>query len=336
MTFTNTISSCTAYIKKFLQNKSTTHILRKTRSRILSLTKAVFITGLCYVILYPVLIMLSKVFMDKVDLFNSNVILVPINYTLDNIILAFQMMNYSAALRNTAILTIPCAVLQTAFCLLTAYGFARFDFPFKKILFALVLFTIVVPPQLIMVSLFMRFQYFDVFGIIHAITGERGINLIDNFTPFFLLSIGCMGIKNGLFIYIFRQFFKGMPKETEEAAYIDGAGTFRTFWQLMLPNAWTATITVFLFAIVWQYNDTTYSTLFLQNTPVLATSYSLLQNFDWGDLSKIGETIYTQSPEFLSVIKSTGVLMMLAPIIILYLILQRFFVNSIEHSGLVG
>ena len=332
MAFTRTKTGITVDFKDLLQIR----LARKIRSFVMSFIKAVFIAGFCFIILYPVIIMLSKAFMDKKDLFNSNVVLVPIHFTLDNVVLAGKMMNYGAALKNTVLLTIPCALLQTASCLLTAYGFARFNFPLKKLLFALVLFTIIVPPQLIMVPLFMRFQYFDVFGIYHALTGERGLNLIDNFTPFILLSMGCMSIKNGLFIYIFRQFFKGMPKETEEAAYIDGAGTFRTFWQLMLPNAQTAIITVFLFAIVWQYNDTTFATLFLQNTPILSTAYGTLQHFDWGDLSQIGQTIYTQSNEFLSVIKSTGVLLMLTPLILLYLALQRFFVNSIAQSGLVG
>ena len=157
---------------------------------------------------------------------------------------------------------------------------------------------------------------------------------LDSFTPFYLLSMGCMGIKNGIFIYMFRQFFKNVPKETEEAALVDGAGAFRIFFSIMIPSAVTMIITVALFSFVWQYNDTTYTNLFLKNTRVLSMTYSSLSNFIWDNLSDTAA--YLKTDEYIAVLKSTGVLMLLLPLLLIYLVLQRFFVDGIERSGIVG
>ncbi len=292
--------------------------------------RTVMLAGLCFVILYPVLIMLSKAFMDVADVFDSTVILIPKNFTLDNVRTAIERMDYWTALKNSLLLSGMTSVLSTVSCLLAGYGFARFDMKFKNILFALVLFTTVVPPQLTMISQFLNFQYFDFFGIIKALTGKNGINLINSWLPFVLLSVGAQGLKNGLFIYLFRQIFKGMPKETEEAALVDGAGTFRTFVSIMLPGAVNTIITVLLFSFVWQYNDTLYSNLLLKGTPVLSIRYNALQPV------AVGNASYLDSVEYVAVLKSTGVLLILLPLLILYLVLQRFFIDGIERSGLVG
>lgn len=292
--------------------------------------RTVLIIGLCFVILYPVLIMLSKAFMDKADVFDSTVILVPQNFTLENITIAIERMNYWTGLKNSLTLSIIASTFSTASCLLVGYGFARFNMKFKNVLFGLVLFTTVVPPQLTIITQFLNFQHFDFFGIIKMTTGNDGINLIDSWTPFLLLSIGAMGIKNGLFIYIFRQAFKGMPKETEEAALVDGAGTFRTFISIMLPGAINTIVTVALFAFVWQYNDTLYSNLLLKETPVLSIMYTFLNPV------AIGNSSYLDSVEYLAVLKSTGVLLIIIPLVVLYLVLQKFFVDGIERSGIVG
>lgn len=298
--------------------------------------RSIFILGFCFVILYPVLIMISKAFMSKADIYDNTVLLVPKHFTLQNIKLAAVLIKYWASLKNTLILSVGVTVLQTVVCMTVGYGFARYNFKFKGILFGLVIFTIIVPPQLILVSLYLHFRFFDLFGIIKALTGIRGINLMESFVPFFLLAGTGMGIKNGLFIYIFRQFFRAIPKETEEAALVDGAGPIRTYIQIMIPGAITAMVTVALFSFVWQYNDTVYAGLFLKNTKVLSITYDALATFT----PEAALTGVTQSdlsnPIYLTMVKSTGVFIMLIPVVIFFLFLQRFFIQSIERSGLVG
>ena len=148
------------------------------------------------------------------------------------------------------------------------------------------------------------------------------------------------GLKAGLFIYIFRQFFKGMPKEIEEAALIDGAGGFRTFARIMLPNAISPLITVILFSFVWQYNDTFYSALFMSESSLISLKVASLPaqaNQLIPQLMGFGSSSGMKAdPNYVAMIVDTGILLAIAPLIILYLFVQRYFVESIERSGVVG
>ena len=128
-----------------------------------------------------------------------------------------------------------------------------------------------------------------------------------------------------------RQFFKGVPDELEESAYVDGSGTFRTFVQIILPLSIPMMITIFLFAFSWQWTDQFYTGLFftspdrpwvmpdlIKDIPIhLATSYA-------------GKALYEQ------VIHNTVGIMIIAPLVIMYLFCQRYLVQGIERSGIVG
>lgn len=310
------------------------HKLQKIKKMIVNLIKAIFIIGFCFVILQPIIVMISKAFMGLDDIFDNSVVFVPREFTLFNVEMAAELMDYWSSLGNTLMYSTITTILSTLSCMCVGYGLARFEFKAKNLIMGLVIFTIIIPPQLIMVPLYMRFRFFDVFGIVETISGQNGINLLDSFSPFYMLAAGCMGVKNGIFIYMFRQFFRGVPKETEEAAMIDGANVYRIFGSIMVPAAKTMIITVSLFSFVWQYNDTVYTNLFLKNKRVLSTTYSAFSSFGVSEISNVAT--YLKTDEYIAVLKSTGVLLMLIPLLIVYLILQRHFVDGIERSGLTG
>lgn len=316
-----------------LQERSRERLHNRSKRLLLDLVRWIFILGFCFTILYPLIVMVSRSFMGVNDLFDNSVILIPREPTLDTFNRAISLMDYWKALGLTVFLSVGTAVIQTAVCMMVGYGFARFQFRGQKLLFALVVFTIVIPPQLIMVPLYMHFRFFDVAGIVELMTGAPA-NLLDTFTPFYLLSLGGMGIKNGIFIYMFRQFFKGVPRETEEAALVDGSGAFGIFFRIMIPSAITMIVTVALFSFVWQYNDTTYTDLFLKNNRVLSMTYDALGNSIWDNTSGIAS--YLKTDEYVAALKSTGVLLMLTPLLLIYTVAQRFFVEGIERSGIVG
>ena len=298
--------------------------------------KAIFLTGFCFVILYPIFTMISKAFMGRMDIFDNTVILIPKNITLQNFEIAIMLTDFWNALRNTVALSLLTMILQTASSLLVAYGLARFQFKLRGVFMALVVFTIIVPPQLILTPMYIQFRQFNPLGLMSLIYGGS-LNLIDTFTPFTLLSMTAMGAKNGLFILIFYQFFKNMPKEFEEAAFMDGAGSVRTFLMIMLPNARTAIVTVMLFAFLWQYNDMNYTTAFLQNVPVFSNVYYNLERFTLAVYEMLGTSQYDITMTmYVPLVKSAGVLMMLAPLIIMFLFCQKFFVERIERVGIVG
>ncbi len=300
-----------------------------------SLFRAVIVIGICFVILYPVFIKLSVAFMDEKDLYDSSVVYIPKNFTWQNFRVAWEGMDYTKTFVSTFTLSFLTSVIQLFACLLTAYGFARFKFPGKNLLFGCVILTLIVPPQIIMLPLFMHFRFFDFAGILEAVTGKP-LNLIDTDAPFFLQAALTIGFKNGLYIYLLRQFFRGMPKELEEAAHVDGCNRFRTFLQIMLPSAVPMMVTVFLFGFVWQWTDSFFSGLYLPTKKVMASALSSLAASVSSSYSSSGGSLTFVSPGFTSMMNNTGVILIIVPLLVLYLISQKSFVEGIERSGIVG
>ena len=144
--------------------------------------------------------------MDKQDIYDIMVLMIPKHFSLETVELVMTEMKYFPTLLNTLFFSLLIAVIQTAMSLFVGYGFARFDFPLKKFWFACVIMVIIIPPQTISTSLHLHFRYFDVFGLSKMLTGET-INLRGSILPYYLMSAGCMGLKNGLYIYMIRQFF---------------------------------------------------------------------------------------------------------------------------------
>lgn len=289
-----------------------------------SIVRGVIITGISYIILYPLIVKLGMSFMREINIFDRTVQFIPRMLYLENYKVVWEHMKYPVTLRNSLCLTTLVSLLQLGSCTLVGYGFARFKFKGSRILFSLVIFTLVVPPQMIMIPLYLNFRYFTFFGLLK----KPGINLLGSYWPFIFTSVTAMGIKNGLFIYIMRQFFKGMSRELEEAAYIDGAGPVMTFIRIMLPNAVPALITVFLFAFVWQWNDYFYTSIFMRGADVMPIA---LQDLAY----KVVES-HIITTNYRSIINNTGMLLYIAPLLILYLVLQRYFVESVERTGLVS
>ena len=201
--------------------RSQGYLLKKTvRNIVYKIARAALLFGMCFMILQPILNKISISFMAEEDLYNPMIIAIPEHSTKANYELAAQFMSYGTSIINTIVVSLTIAVLQIAVCTLVGYGFARFDFPLKKFWFLCVMLVIVVPPQTISTSLYLHFRYFDLFGIIEAVTGSS-LNLRDSVLPYYLMSAGCMGLKNGLYIFMIRQYFRNIPKELEEAAYVD-------------------------------------------------------------------------------------------------------------------
>lgn len=160
------------------------------------------------------------------------------------------------------------------------------------------------------------------------------MNLLGTMTPYALMCLGCMGLKSGLYIYMIRQFFRGIPKELEEAAYVDGCGKVATFVRIMLPDAKPIITSCFLFAFVWQWTDSFYSNLFLKSdfailSSKLANIAGALDSYlDVRGIAKKATTAYSQG------MIATGTLMVIIPLIFIYLFAQKGFVESLSQSGI--
>lgn len=282
--------------------------------------------GLSFVIMYPLIFMVSCAFRERSDMTDPTVMWIPRHFTLDIIKETLDAMNFWETLKNTLILNIGCAFVQVLSCALTGYGFARFKFKGKNILFVVVIMMILVPPQVISLSLYSTFCHFGF--------GTFSVNLIDNMLTMYLPAITGNGIRSGLMILIFRQFFRGLPRELEDAAYIDGCGPFRTFVQVMIPNAASAFLTVFLFSVVWYWNDYYVSSTFFNNNQTIAL---MLRNLDTELKQKLFNTVSAEiSPREQIVWKEAGCLLSITPMLLMYVFLQKYFTEGIERSGLVG
>ena len=246
------------------------------------LSRFILLLGIQFVLIYPILYMVITAFRGRADMEDPSVVWLTRTWTLDNMALLVKTMNYPALLGYTAEISFVSAFLQTFVCGVVGYGFARFDFPFKRILFAVVILTIIVPVQTYLSPLYMMFRFFRLPGlsaILDAIAAGSGtFKLVDSPWPFWLQSLFGMGFRSGLFIFIFRQFYRGMPGELEEAALIDGCGAVRTYFRVMLPNARSSMITVFIFSTVWHWNDYFVPAVFSETRQTVATALASLRS----------------------------------------------------------
>ncbi|MBQ3866557.1 MAG: carbohydrate ABC transporter permease [Clostridia bacterium] len=289
----------------------------------------VLLIGISYVILYPFIAKVAGSFMSKDDFLDVTVRLIPRYPTLDTYKAIITENKYWLAFINTFILSFLCAVVQMATTMIIGYGFAKFKFRGNAFLFYCVIFTMVVPHQALRLALFQKFRYFDLFGIFQLITGKT-INLINTYWPLAILSFGGLAFKNGLYIFLMRQFFRGVPDELEEAAYVDGSGVFKTFIRIIVPLSMPMMATVFLFAFSWQWTDNFYSTMFFTRTG----SY-LMPNILTIPAS-LDVTGFEAAGVYSSAIINTAALLIILPLLVLYVFGQKFLVQGIERSGIVG
>ena len=308
---------------------------------IVTLFRFALLIGISFIIIYPFIVKFTNSLMSPDDLLNKTVKYVPMMPTLDNYKYVIQYGKYWEALRNTGLLSLFASFAQVFVCLLVGYGFAKFNFRFKKLFFALVIFTLIIPPQTITISLYMRFKFFDVLnlpfisesvihktpGLIELITGQT-TNLIGSPASMLIMSMTGLGLRNGLFIFISRQFFTGVPDELIEAAYVDGSGVYYTFFKIMMPISRPIMVTVFLLSFAWQWTDTLYTDLLLSglNTlPHVLSSMTVVTGIG----AKAG-TIMS------AVMQNTSVILIIIPIVIIYIFTQRLLIQGVERSGLVG
>ncbi len=300
--------------------------------------------GIAYVILYPFFSKILQSVFSPLDFIQSDVQLVAKYPTIDTYKYLITENNFLTALGNTLLISLVCAVIQTFICAFIGYGFAKFKFKGNKLLFVLVLFTLLVPHKVIASSLVQHFVNFDIFGLFEATGFYEAVGftagLEDTYVPFVLMSLTGLAFKNGLFILIMRQFYRGIPDELEEASYVDGYGTFKTFFRIILPCSIPMLITVFILSFSWQWTDIFYTNLFLPTSQKLL----LTSNAFWSEMpatlkvlsDEIIGTNASAAEKFTAVVMNTAGMLVVAPLIVLYLFCQRYLIQGIEHSGFGG
>lgn len=300
----------------------------KTKSFLFGLFRFVIIIGICYIILGPIIGIVSRSFFSDEDLLNRMIYIIPQNPTMERYRLSWLRLDYVKVLGKTILYVLALMGIQVMICSMVGYGFARFNFPLKKLLFAFVVVMIVIPTHAVMLPLYVTFQHVDPFGLVTLFGGKT--NIMSSVKPMFIMTfLGC-GLRSGLYIYIFNQFFRGLPKEIEEAAFVDGAGMWYTYFKIMLVNAIPSVITVSIFSLVWQYNDTFFARLFnISDDIVLSKKITSLT-------ATIQNVDRIESPTIARLYLYAGIVLVILPVILVYVVLQRKFIEGVERSGIVG
>lgn len=320
-----------------VENPATMHkILRiwaKVKTAMWSTFRFFLLFGLCFVLLYPLIYMLSMSFKPIVEIYDPSVIWVPKHPTMQNMIDVWGIMKYPDAFWTSIKVNVVSSLIQIVTCALAGYGFARFKFKGKGIMFALLIFAIIVPPQMTVIPMYLQFQNFTFFGfgeIGRLFTGTAwSTKLLDTYWTFYLPAIFGVGLNASLFIYIFKQFFTGLPKELEDAASIDGCGFFATFVRIMIPNAGSVFLTTIILSIVWYWNDFTMGSMYFTNHKTVMTALVELRAGMFSlDLASDPFRHLTRM--------QAGSLLAITPMVIMYMILQKYFVAGVERSGIVG
>lgn len=314
----------------------------KSKQKAVKVISLVLILGLCFTIVYPILSLVPVVLSSTEDLGNPNVIWIP---------LEFSTVSFKAAMRlvmpegfmtivKSVLYAVGIMILQVFFSAMVGYSLARVKFWGRGIVFGMVILVFLLPRQSLLLAQYISFVHFDVLGIMDIFTTAGEVNLINNPIVLVLLAIFGFGVNQSLFIFLFSQFFKNIPKELEEASLIDGCGFYRTYFRIMLPNAVPIISTVAILSFVWNYGDTYYTNYFNPNGQFMSTLLSstfITANKDyilnalttWYDVPVATDMAF-------DAVKQAGVLVFLVPLLIVYLVGQRKLVENLENSGLVG
>ena len=277
-----------------------------------------------FVYLYPLLYMIAKSLMQRADLLDSSVDWIPSTLYVNNYVDAFTSMDFVRTLWQSVVVAGLPTLLNMVMCAVIGYGFARYEFPLKKVMLGILIFSFIIPPQITMMPNYLLYN---------------DLHILDSIKAFLLPAFLGQGIKAQLYILIFFQFFRQIPQALIEAAKIDGCGHFKTFFKIAVPSATPAILVVFLFSLVWYWNESYLTQLYVCG--VLGDSYwntlmVALKGFN-DSYSQAGGSVTGEAMGSLNEgIKMAATMLSILPVLLLYFVLQKQFVESVDRTGITG
>ncbi len=298
-----------------------------------NLFRYAFLLGISYMALFPVLRIIFTSFTHPEEILAGGTEFLPNRPTYGNYTYALSYFNYSKHALITLYVAGLSTVIQCAICSIVGYGLGRYKFKGRALVFGAMLFTIVMPLQTAQIPLYYDLRWFDFFGIgklIGLFTGKTvTVNLLNNYLNIFVPAIFGVGLKSGIFIFLFQQYFAGMPRDLEDAAKIDGCNPWKTYLKVMLPNITPVLVTVALLSMIYYWNDSFLSsmTTSIQNAPMMTAIEQTL----WARIGYSGSDAARRMASVYSLM-----LMGVLPLMLLFIICQKFFVESMDRSGIKG
>lgn len=314
----------------------------KAKKGIMKFLSLVLILGLCFTIIYPIVSLVPIIFSTVEDLGNPNVIWIPEEFSTISFKAAarFAMPEGVMTMVKSVLYAAGIMALQVFFSAMVGYSLARVKFWGRGIVFGMVILVFLLPRQSLLLAQYIDFVHFNPLGLMKLFTAAGEVNLINNPIVLALLAIFGFGVNQSLFIFLFSQFFKNIPRELEEASLIDGCGFYRTYFKIMLPNAVPIISTVAILSFVWNYGDTYYTNYFSPNgnymSTVLSSTFIAANKDTILNALSVWYEVPVATDMAFDAVKQAAVLIFLIPLMIVYLIGQRKLVENMENSGLVG
>lgn len=279
--------------------------------------------GIGFVFLYPILYMIVNSLLSPEDLVDPAVYWIPRKISLNNFVQAFQTLDFGRSFGYSCLMSVVPAVLQTLSTAVIGYGLARFRIPGQKLWLALIVTTFLIPSQITSVPRYILFNDF---------------HMLNTAFPFYLPAVTGQGLQSAIFILVFFQFFSSYPRSFDEAAQLDGANRARIFLKVALPISTSAIVLSLLFSFVWYWNETSQANLLFGSTiktlPLQLSSFQSRYEalFGSGSAGDAGDSVNRLNDS----ISLAGTLLSILPVVVMYLLLQKQFVESIERTGITG
>ncbi len=283
--------------------------------------KYILLIVMSFAFLYPFIHILLKSIQTPEDILNPTVGLLPTKLYFENYVKAFKTLGFFKALGQSALYAFIPAVLQVISTGLTGYGLAKYKFPGKKAIFILVIASFVIPPQILMIPTYIMYSKMGILGSVMT---------------FALPATFAQGLKNTIFILLFYQSFSMLPRELDESAKIDGAGHFKIFYRVAVPLSIPIIIVVFIFSFVWYWNETYLTSLYIKDASTLPMQLARFASSFKSIYQSAGQTASTYTDQLNEAIYMSGILISIIPLLLVYFILQRWFVKGIDQTGMGG
>ena len=298
-----------------------------------NLFRYALLIGVSYLAIFPVIKMLSAALSEAESYYMGGADYIPSVPTFENFINSQQYFNFFRHAKVTLMITVPSTILSVFVCSLIGYGLGRYKFKGRALVYACVLFTIIMPIQTVQLPLIHYYRWFDIFGIgklIGLFTGtDFTISILNSLLRFYIPAALGVGLRAGIIIFLFQSFFAGMPKDLEEAAKIDGCSPFKIYWKVMIPNIIPVVVTVTLLSVIYYWNDSLITDMAKLNVgPALMPSIETLVDL------KIGAgfmTVMQRNVEYYSILITA-----VTPLILVFCLGQKFFVECMDRSGSKG
>ncbi|WP_420490383.1 carbohydrate ABC transporter permease [Neobacillus niacini] len=267
----------------------------------------IIIIAVGIIMLYPLLWMVSSSFKDNVDIFKGTSFF-PKEIILDNYIKGWNGISgytFATFFKNSFFICIVAIIGNVISCSMAAYAFSRLDFAFKKVLFAIMLITLMLPFHVTVIPQYIMFNKLE---------------WINTFLP---LTLPKFLATEGFFIFLMVQFMRTIPLELEEAAKMDGCGPIRIYWKLILPLSLPALITTMIFTFIWTWNDFFSQLLYLSDIKLHTVAVGLRMFVDsmgessWGSLFAMSTVS-------------------LIPLFAVFIFFQKYLIEGITAGGVKG